>query len=112
MIALKEVTRLTGIRVEGVNRLINGGVIPASKSESENEPVLTLRTLAVLQDLRTRCIREMAKAFDRPTAGMFHIIKSNGYIFDVEDNRVVLGEESEAHLVQELLRVGKKGGEI
>ncbi len=71
---------------------------------------MTLQALVKLQDMKTRCVREMARAFDRPTAGMFRLVKSNSYIFDVEDNRVILDEESQAHLVQELLKAKKGGG--
>ena len=111
MITLDEVSRLTNVRESGLKALIANGALPASRSGQEGEPVLTLQALAKLQELKQRCVREIARAFDRPTATMFCIMKSESYIFDVVDDRVVLDEESLAHLTQELLKI-KKGGTL
>ncbi len=107
MITLNDISRLTNIRENGIEVLVASGALSAVRSGKE--VALTMSALYRLQDMRIRCIKEMARAFGLPAEKMFSSVKSEHYIFDVEDSRVILDPESEGHLVQELLKA-KKGG--
>ncbi len=113
MITLNDISRLTNIREEGLKALIASGALPAAHwgEEAGNEVGLTLPALARLQDLKVRCIREAAKAFAVPAGEMFRTVKKENCIFDVLDGRrIVIEEESEAYLIQELLKTKDGGG--
>ena len=112
MITLNDISRLTNIREEGLKALIASGALPVAHwgEEAGNEVGLTLPALARLQDLKVRCIREAAKAFGLSTGEMFRLVKTQGCIFDAEAGRVIIDPESEAYLIQELLKARKTGG--
>ncbi len=113
MITLQDAARLTHVRDTGLKKLIASGALPAEGSGPEDElTTLSLSALARVQDLKARCIREAAKAFAVPAGEMFRTVKKESCIFDVLDGRrIVIDEESEAYLVQELLK-GKGGGSL
>ncbi len=112
MVTIDDISRLTNVRESGIKSLIASGALPAAHwgEEAANEVGLTLPALVRLQDMKVRCIKEAARAFALSTGEMFRLAKVQGFIFDVENGRVIIDPESEGYLVQELVKAAKKGG--